>query len=79
MAGQPQNYDQFLVIVDGQLLGEADSVEWRNENSGQDVLTLVKGFAGQTPGPHKTVASISGFVPAAGCASLLAGVVSVSI
>lgn len=66
MAGQPQVYDQILMAVNGQILGEAESVEVRNENTSQDVLTLVKGFAGETPGPDKLVCSVSSFLPSSG-------------
>jgi hypothetical protein len=36
------------------------------ESDDQDVLTIVKGFAGQTPSPKKTVASLKNVVPPAG-------------
>ena len=63
----PQRYDQCLGAVDGQLLGEAESVEVSNENTSQDVMTLVKqDFAGETPGPDKTRITVSSFLPAAG-------------
>lgn len=62
-----QIYDQAYVFLNGQLLAEATSVETSIENQDQDVMTLVKGFAGQTPSPKKrttridNVQTVSGF------------------
>ena len=51
-------YDQAYVSIDGQLLEEATSVETNIENNDQDIFTLVKGFAGQTPSPKKRVTTV---------------------
>tara|TARA_B100001123_G_C15073043_1_gene932381 strand:+ start:313 stop:690 length:378 start_codon:yes stop_codon:yes gene_type:complete len=62
-----QIYDQAYIFLNGQLLAEATSVESSIENQDQDVMTLVKGFAGQTPSPKKrttrcdNVQTVAGF------------------
>lgn len=55
-------YDQAYVSLDGLLLGEATTISTSLEGDDQDVVTLVKGFAGQTPSPRKRVTSIENHV-----------------
>ena len=51
-------YEQAYVILGGKLLEEATSVETNIENNDQDVFTLKKGYAGQTPSPKKRVTTV---------------------
>lgn len=61
-----QQYDLVIGTISGILMGQADSVEVRNESSTQDVMTIVGGLSGITPGPDKVVIQVSGFIPRAG-------------
>ena len=59
-------YDQAFVSLDGDLLGEATNVQVSLEANDQDVMTLVKGFAGRTIGPRKLVTNIDSMILSAG-------------
>jgi hypothetical protein len=59
-------YDQFYVFAGGILLAENQSVELNLESDDQDVFTIAKGFAGQTPSPKKVMASFENVIPPAG-------------
>jgi hypothetical protein len=59
-------YDQFYVSVDGQLLAENQELSISLEGDDQDVMTIVKGFAGETPSPKKVVVSLKNAVPSTG-------------
>lgn len=59
-------YGQMLASLNGALATEATTVSTALENTDQDVLTLAKGWAGQTPSPQKRVTKITAMVPIAG-------------
>lgn len=59
-------YDQFYVFADGSLLVENQTIELSLESDDQDVMTIVKGFAGQTPSPKKIMASFQNVIPSEG-------------
>ncbi len=59
-------YDQIFSFMNGALLAENTTVKLNLEGTEQDVMTIVKGFAGQTPGPTKVVATFENVVPATG-------------
>lgn len=59
-------YDQVYPYINGDLLCEAISVESGLENNDQDVFTLKKGWAGQTPSPKKRVTNIENAHPQSG-------------
>lgn len=59
-------YDQVYVFVDGALLSEALTVATGLESDDQDVATMVKGFAGLTPGPQRRTVKVENAVPSAG-------------
>jgi len=59
-------YDQFYVRINGALLAENQEVELSLESDDQDVFTIAKGFAGQTPSPKKVMASLTNVIPPAG-------------
>lgn len=58
-------YGQFYPYFDGALCPEAMEVSIGYESDQQEVVTLVKGFAGVSPGPVKLVISYNGSVPTA--------------
>lgn len=59
-------YDQVYVEINGQLLGEAMEVETRLESDITQVKTIVKGFAGISPGAPVRVVTIKSPVPISG-------------
>lgn len=59
-------YDNAWVYIGGKLLEESTSVETNIENNDQDVFTLRKGFAGETPSPKKRVTTIENAQPRTG-------------
>jgi len=59
-------YDQFFVFANGALLSENQQVELTLESDDQDVMTVAKGFAGQTPSPKKVMANLTNVVPSSG-------------
>jgi hypothetical protein len=56
-------YGQFYPYFDGALCPDAVKCTIGYESDQQEVVTLVKGFAGISPGPVKLVISYSGSVP----------------
>lgn len=64
--GAPRIYTQILLTIDGILAQEVTTIEVSNENKDQDVETMVRGFAGTTPSPDKTVIKVETFIPAVG-------------
>jgi hypothetical protein len=61
-----QLYAVAYVYVNGGLLAEAASVSVKRATNSQPVTTIVKGYAGESPGASMTEISIEGAVPAAG-------------
>jgi hypothetical protein len=59
-------YDQMFQYVNGALLAENTTVKLALEGTEVDVMTIVKGFAGQTPGPTKVTASCENVIPVSG-------------
>jgi hypothetical protein len=59
-------YDQVFQYINGALLAENTTITLALEGQDQDVMTIVKGFAGQTPGPQKVVASCDNVIPTSG-------------
>ncbi len=59
-------YDQLYVYLDGNLLMENVSLSIDLEGDDQDVLTIAKGWAGQTPSPKKTMAQLANVIPPEG-------------
>ena len=62
----PQVYDQVYVFKDGGLLQENVSIEITLEGDDQDVMTIAKGFAGQSPSPKKVMATLNNVCPPKG-------------
>lgn len=56
-------YGQLYSYVDGALCDNQTKCTIKYESDQQEVVTLVKGFAGITPGPLKLVVGYSGSVP----------------
>ncbi len=59
-------YDQVYAYINGALLAENISVGVSLEGTDQDVMTIVKGLAGFTPGPDSVKVSFENVIPAAG-------------
>ncbi len=59
-------YDQIYPSINGVLLSEATTVKLEYEGDDQDILTLAKGWAGQTPAPRSIKVTIDEFVPRTG-------------
>ena len=59
-------YGQAVVYIDGVLLTESTEIESTLENNDQDVMTILKDFAGVTPSPQKRVTRVTGAVSVAG-------------
>jgi hypothetical protein len=59
-------YGQAAVYIDGVLITEATEIESTLENNDQDVMTILKDFAGVTPSPQKRVTRVTGAIPVAG-------------
>ena len=64
--GSVSLYDQIFVFKDGSLLSELTEIELTFEGDDQDVFTIVKGFAGQSPSPKKVMATLTNVVPTDG-------------
>ncbi len=61
-----QFYDRAFVFINGQLLGEAESVSVQYQGEHIPIATLVKDLAGVTPVPKSAVIEVTSFVPAKG-------------
>jgi hypothetical protein len=61
-----QVYDQLYIFWNGDLLQENTSAEIDLDGDDQDVLTIPKGWAGQTPSPKKTMVRLGNVVPPTG-------------
>ncbi len=59
-------YDQMVVRANGQLLVENQQINLTLQGDDQDVMTIAKGFAGQTPSPKKVMADFTNVVPPTG-------------
>ncbi len=59
-------YDQLFVDLDGALLMENVTLAIDLEGDDQDVLTIAKGWAGQTPSPKKTMIQLGNVIPPEG-------------
>lgn len=59
-------YGQGVCYIEGVLLTESTEIESTLENNDQDVMTILKDFAGVTPSPSKRVTRITGAIPVAG-------------
>lgn len=59
-------YDQMYVFLNGKILAEAVSVQTGLESDDQDVMTLLKGFAGITPSPDIRRVKVDNVVPSSG-------------
>jgi hypothetical protein len=66
MATSLSIYGQAAVYIEGVLITEATEIESTLENSDQDVMTILKDFAGVTPSPQKRVTRVTGAIPVAG-------------
>lgn len=56
-------YGQLYAYFDGALCTDAIKCVVKYEGEDQEVSTLVKGFAGISPGPKKLIVSYNGAVP----------------
>jgi hypothetical protein len=61
-----QLYDQVYIYINGKLLAENTSVSTSLESDQQEVKTLVRGFAGISPGPVHRVIDLENVVPVKG-------------
>lgn len=61
-----QLYDQMYVSLDGKLLAENTSIGTELTGQQQEVETLVRGFAGISPGPDKRTISFENVIPISG-------------
>ncbi len=59
-------YDQMYLFVDGGLAAEATTIDTEITSDVQQIMTLVKGFAGITPSPHVRTVSTENMVPVTG-------------
>lgn len=59
-------YDQVYAYVNGGLLAENISVTVELVGTDEDVMTIVKGLSGFTPGPDSVKVTFSNVVPASG-------------
>ncbi len=59
-------YAQLYPSINGAVLGEVTETSFRSENTDQDVMTLLKNYAGVTPGPLKGVLSLTFMIPESG-------------
>jgi hypothetical protein len=60
-----QLYTQAFVYINSSLLAEEAEVRIARTTNAQDVLTVAKGLAGQSPGAGMTTISVTNAVPAA--------------
>lgn len=58
-------YTNAVVYLDGAILAEAQSIKVDRETGSQETNTIVKGWAGVTPGASKTKVSVENAVPSA--------------
>ena len=61
-----QVYDNIFVFMNGVLLQENTQVQISWEGEDQDIFTLAKGFAGQSPSPKKLVVQLTNMAPPTG-------------
>lgn len=61
-----QLYDQVYAYIQGKLLAENTSVGTELTGQQQEVDTLVRGFAGISPGPDKRTISFENVIPVSG-------------
>jgi hypothetical protein len=66
MAGSLKYYGIYPAYINGELLSEATSVDFNNDNKDSDVETLVLNFSGITPGSDKLMANVSLHDPVGG-------------
>lgn len=60
-----QLYTQAFVYINSALLAEEAEVRVARTTNASDVLTVAKGFAGQSPGAAMTTITVTSAVPAA--------------
>jgi hypothetical protein len=60
-----QIYTQALVLVDGTILAEEATVSLRRMTRSQEVFTVNKGYAGESPGAATLEIDVTSAVPAA--------------
>ena len=58
-----QIYDQMYAYINGKLLAENTSIGTELTGNQQEVDTLVRGFAGISPGPDKRTISLEYVIP----------------
>ena len=61
-----QIYDQMYAYINGKLLAENTSIGTELTGQQQEVDTLVRGFAGISPGPDKRTISFENVIPVSG-------------
>ena len=61
-----QRYDQMYAYINGKLLAENTSIGTELTGQQQEVDTLVRGFAGISPGPDKRTISFENVIPVSG-------------
>ncbi len=61
-----QLYDQMYAYINGKLLAENTSIGTELTGQQQEVDTLVRGFAGISPGPDKRTISFENVIPVSG-------------
>lgn len=59
-------YDQVFAYINGTLLAENTSVKITLKGTDQDVMTIVKGLTGFTPGPDSLEVEFENVIPASG-------------
>ena len=59
-------YDQIFMFIDGGLAAENTTVDTEITSDVQQVMTIVKGFAGITPSPHTRTITAESVIPVSG-------------
>jgi hypothetical protein len=61
-----QLYSLLYVIADGVLLTEEVSISQKRQTGSQPVVTVVKGYAGESPGANMCEIEVKNAIPASG-------------
>lgn len=61
-----QLYSILLAVVGGTLLAEEQEIDWSRTANAQQVATVLKGFAGLSPGASMTEVDINSAMPQGG-------------
>ncbi len=61
-----QKYARGSIFVDGEPLAEATKISVKHTSGGNDINTMAKGAAGESPGVQRAMVTISSAVPVVG-------------